>query len=182
MGWNHPSEFTNARRAALELTPEQRDNLTWDQCYPFVVMDTLNLAHWQGLKLSGRTPWAAIRDLHGFYDLEWKCPTCGIVVTHSIADASMENIPANLDTIIESTHRRYCERDNKPVCEIKRRQIFKLVIPLTLTNLYVPSEDFWYVRECNNGKFQNRNEMVKPGEWPELFDTRDDAEQWIKTT
>lgn len=63
MGWLPQCEFDRLRDKAAALTAEQRERLTWEEANQFVAADTLEIAAWHGLKLSGRTPWQALAKL-----------------------------------------------------------------------------------------------------------------------
>ena len=61
MGWSTRKQIDDGRSRVLALTPEERAALTWEQAGKMVLLDTIALARWSGLKGSGEwTPWEAL--------------------------------------------------------------------------------------------------------------------------
>jgi hypothetical protein len=60
MSWLPQSEFDRLKKAALALTREEREVLTWEAAWAFVAADTLDIAQWAGLMKSGLTPWECV--------------------------------------------------------------------------------------------------------------------------
>lgn len=66
MGWLSQSHYDKLKAAALALTQEQRDNLTWDEAQKFRAVDTLEIARWNGMRQRNElTPWQAVARLRG---------------------------------------------------------------------------------------------------------------------
>ena len=61
MGWLTQKAFDKKKSAALELTIDQRRNLTWEEARQFVPADTLCIARFNGFeKRNWITPWNAV--------------------------------------------------------------------------------------------------------------------------
>ena len=64
--WLNSEKVAHYKEMACQLICKYGDKLTWEQAQLAVLPDTLELAKWQGLKNSGKSPVECIRALKGF--------------------------------------------------------------------------------------------------------------------
>lgn len=63
MGWNTEAEIREKLELAKKLVAEYGDALTWEQAEEAVLLDTVELAAWGGLRKSGLSPCEALKRL-----------------------------------------------------------------------------------------------------------------------
>lgn len=65
MGWNTREKAEEKRQKVIVLIAKYGNTLTWEQAQDAVLIDTLQLAAWSGLKRSGLSPMEALKKLKG---------------------------------------------------------------------------------------------------------------------